>query len=231
MNALLPVFALAVVAAFVGAGVLGAFNPRPEMIWQDSKSVIDCGSTYDSQAVVLTGQSVDSGKGCRSTWFVFLPATEGGDTSAQLQYLTSHRNEFKGVLMDDFGSSGSSYSALTSIFGPSSVCPVLYLPTADYPCEVAVVPPTVYYQWFTFKTNGTAQGSDYFVNSTTPLQDVSVQQWTAATRWFVKQFMVGKTTTVFTLVYGARYSLWSYPLPKDYVQGVSQAGPNVVVWH
>lgn len=231
MHALLPVFTLAVAAVFVGAGVLGAFRPPPtEMIWQNPQSITSCGSTYGSQAVQMVGQSVDSGSGCRSTWFVFIPSTEGGDESAQLRYLTSHRSQFKGVFADDFGG-GSSYPALTAIFGAAAVCPVLYQPTGNYPCVVAVVSPTVYYQWFRAQTNGMLGGSDYFVNSTTPLQDVSVQQWTTAARWFVGQFRTTGNTTVITLVYGTHYSLWSYPLPANYLQGVSQAEPDVVVWH
>ena len=221
------IMALVVASAFVGAYSLGYLKPRAtEILWQSPSDIQACTGPYSAQAVGMG--DFPGGSGCSQTWFVFVPASEGGDEAAQESFLSAHRSAFVGVFMDDFSAQSNAYSQFVSLYGAQNVCPVYYYPGSNFPCEVAVMSPGVYYSWLMAKTNGSLTGSAYFVNSTNPLQSVSASEWGHVAEWWFAQF---GSQRVLPLVYGSHFAEWPYPIPANYIQGVTSVEPETVVWH
>jgi hypothetical protein len=78
-----------------------------------------------TQAVEMAGYNASVGDGCTSTWFVFIPGSEGSNETTELQFYWSHSTSFVGIFMDDyFGQDDAVYQNLTSHH--VNVCPVIY---------------------------------------------------------------------------------------------------------
>lgn len=127
--------------AFLPPGPTVQAQGSPTILWQDPTSIVDCGHAYSGQAVTLA--DYPGGTGCPETWFVFVPAQEGGNESEELSFVGTHR--FTGVLMDDFAP--PSYPTYERLKNVTTTCAVLYADAEQPPitvggCVVLAVYPT-----------------------------------------------------------------------------------------
>lgn len=210
LNALLSVFALAVVAAFVGAGVLGAFTQTPIVIWQGAQ-LKPC-AMDESQAVTMARFNATRTDGCK-TWLVMTPPSEGGDYAAETAFYQAHKGSIQGVILDDFQYSGSAGATelSTLVSDHVAVCPVLYpflaqpSDTRGLPCVIVGVRP------------GEQVGSDGFSPPGSPVASLSA--WTTIMRADMAKF---NATHVHLLVYEAPTSFWHLPVPANYTQAAAE---------
>ena len=219
------IMALVVASAFVGAYSLGYLKPRAtEILWQSPSDIQACAGPYSAQAVGMG--DFPGGSGCSQTWFVFVPASEGGDVPAQTAFFFAHRSAFKGAILDDFQYSRSSlpsvFENLTSREIP--VCTVQYAfmiqpsETVGSNCVIVGIRP------------GEQLGSEG-VQVQGPVVE-SLTTWHAIISADLAKF---NATNKEILVYEGSTSFWSLPIPANYTlaaQQISQMDNQpLVVWH
>jgi hypothetical protein len=95
------------------------------VLWQNPSSIQRCSGADAAQAVEMSDYNASKGDGCTSSWFAFIPGSEGHNETAELQFYESHSASFAGVIMDDyFGQDIGIYQSLVS--QGVDVCPVIY---------------------------------------------------------------------------------------------------------
>lgn len=118
--------AILTVGAVAAQSLQASRHPPTVVLWQAPQLMRPCGGNATAQAVTVAEFDASSVTGCRSTWLVLLPDTEGGNASAELSFYQAHRGQLAGVILDDFSFSAAFYDFYSAHANDSSVCPVIY---------------------------------------------------------------------------------------------------------